>query len=191
MSVGHKEETPPPASAGGGHDEGRREPPPLRKSLLWRLVEIAIFIGVAGMLAMVTIQVTSRLLGHSVPWTEEVTRYLFIWTTFLGLAAGFRSAEHTRITLLVLCLPARLRAAAVHLYFVAGVIFFGIVAFTGWRLVVQQFHSGESSPALGIGMYLVTSAVVAGAVLAVWAHIESLYLDRRTRELVESETVPQ
>ena len=160
-----------------------------RRSRLWRAVEGAVFVGVLGMLLMVAIQVLSRLFQHSLPWTEEITRYLFIWTVFLGLAAGFRSVEHTRITLLLHMVPGRLRAAATHIYFLAGVVFFSIVAFTGWRLVVQQFQSGESSPALGMGMFTVTAAVVVGAVLSLWAHIETVYLDAGARSVLDEEAV--
>ncbi len=160
-----------------------------RRSWLWRAVYGAVFLGVLGMLTMVAIQVVSRLFQQSLPWTEEITRYLFIWTVFLGLAAGFRSAEHTRITLLLHVVPRRLRAVAAHIYFLAGAVFFSIVAFTGWRLVVQQFQSGESSPALGMGMFMVTAAVVVGAVLSLWAHIETVYLDARVRSVLDEEAI--
>ena len=160
-----------------------------RRGRLWRAVDGAVFLGVLGMLIMVAIQVLSRLFQHSLPWTEEITRYLFIWTVFLGLAAGFRSAEHTRITLLLYMVPRRLRIVATHIYFLAGVVFFSIVAFTGWRLIVQQFQSGESSPALGIDMFMVTAAVVAGAALSLLAHVETVYLDARVRSILDEEAI--
>ncbi|MCG8562244.1 MAG: TRAP transporter small permease [Hyphomicrobiales bacterium] len=156
--------------------------PGARKSLLWRGVDAAVLLGVSGMLLCVTLQVLSRLQAQSLPWTEEVTRYLFIWTTFFGMAAGFRSVEHTRITLLLTALPRSLRRVSPYLYFAAGVLFFCIVGYTGAELVVQQYRSGESSPALGLGLFLVTAAVVAGAALSVLAHFETLFVDRAARD---------
>ncbi|WP_169728814.1 TRAP transporter small permease [Salinarimonas rosea] len=156
-----------------------------RRSALWRIVDGLLLCGVAGMLATVTLQVLSRFSMSSLPWTEELTRYLFIWTAFLGLAAGFRTTEHARITLLVSSLPRSLRIVAVYLYAAAGFLFFGTVTYTGWNLVVQQFRSGEMSPVLDVGMYVVTLPVVIGAVLALWAHIESIWLDATTRNRLE------
>ncbi|PWG61529.1 TRAP transporter small permease [Spiribacter halobius] len=157
-----------------------------RLGVVWRVIEVLLFCGVAGMLITVTLQVLARLAPISLPWTEELTRYLFIWTTFLGLAVGTRSAGHARITILLLLAPARVRSWALHVYFAAGCLFFAVLGYTGLRLVLQQIRNGETSPALGIGMYLVTAAVVTGAALALWAQLESVYLDRRTRRYLET-----
>lgn len=152
---------------------------------LWRTVDVLLFIGVAGMLIAVALQVVSRLMDSSIPWTEELTRFLFIWTTFLGLAAGFRTAEHARIGVVVAIFPRVVKRFTVHLYVLAGAAFFSVVAFKGSQLVRQQFRSGESSPVLGIGMYLVTAAVVVSAVLAMIAHFQTVYRDPSMRSQLE------
>lgn len=152
---------------------------------LWRTVDALLLVGVAGMLVAVSLQVVSRLMEASFPWTEELTRYLFIWTTFLGLAAGFRTAEHARIGVVVAILPRQVKRFAVHVYALAGIAFFSVVAYKGSQLIRQQFRSGESSPVLGIGMYLVTSAVVVSAALAIIAHFQTVYRDRAVRSQLE------
>ncbi|WP_300271666.1 TRAP transporter small permease [Halomonas sp.] len=158
----------------------------IKKGPLWRGVEILLFCGVVGMLVVVTLQVVARLTPMSLPWTEELTRYLFIWTTFLGLSVGTRSVSHARISLVIGRLPRLLQRVALHMYFVASCTFFMVLAYTGWRLVMQQFYNGETSPALGIGMYLITTSVVVSALLALWALVESVYLDHRTRSYLET-----
>jgi TRAP-type C4-dicarboxylate transport system permease small subunit len=139
----------------------------------------------------VTLQVVSRLMGHSLPWTEETTRYLFIWTAFLGLAAGFRSAEHARIGIVITLLPPVLRRLLAHAYVLAGLVFFGVVGYKGFQLSMQQFRSGETSPALGIGMYLVTLPVTISAILAILAHFQSVYRDPALREQIEKGGLPE
>ena len=64
------------------------------------------------------LQVASRLLGAPVPWTEEATRYLFVWMIFLGLAAGFRTVESARVTVFIAMMPEYLRRLAVPIYVV-------------------------------------------------------------------------
>jgi len=45
----------------------------------------------AAMLVLVNVQIVCRfVLSISVPWTEEVSRLLFIWLAYLGAAVGFR-----------------------------------------------------------------------------------------------------
>ena len=45
----------------------------------------------AATLVLVNVQIVCRfVLSISVPWTEEVSRLLFIWLAYLGAAVGFR-----------------------------------------------------------------------------------------------------
>ena len=44
--------------------------------LIWRLVDGAILMAVMGMVCLIALQVGSRLIGASVPWTEELSRFL-------------------------------------------------------------------------------------------------------------------
>jgi TRAP-type C4-dicarboxylate transport system permease small subunit len=152
---------------------------------VWKVVDAVVLIGVGGMVLTVALQVISRSLGASVSWTEELTRLLFIYTAFLGMAAGFRHAEHARIAFLVAKLPRVAQQFAVHLYAVAGIAFFILVGVTGWELVRQQVDSGETSPVLGLGMYLFTLPVVASAVLAILGHVQSVYRSPRLRQTIE------
>jgi TRAP-type C4-dicarboxylate transport system permease small subunit len=160
---------------------GRVEP----SGALWKVVDAVVLVGVTGMVLTVALQVVSRSMGNSVPWTEELTRFLFIYTAFLGMAAGFRYAEHARIAFLVGKLPRAGQRIAVHLYVVAGIVFFLVVGVTGWQLVMQQFRSDETSPVLGIGMYLATLPLIVSAVLAILAHLQSVYRSPRLRESIE------
>src|SRR3954447_9825080 len=52
---------------------------------------IALF---AAILVLVNVQIVCRfVLSISVPWTEEVSRLLFIWLAFLGAAIGVREGS--------------------------------------------------------------------------------------------------
>lgn len=152
---------------------------------LWRVVDGLVLVGIAGMVVTVALQVVSRAVGASVPWTEELTRVLFVYATFLGVAAGFRHAEHARIAFLVGKLPRSGQQLAVHLYVVTTVAFFLVVGVKGWEMMVQQFGSHERSPVLGFGMYLVTLPVVLSALLAIIAVIQSVYRSPKLRERIE------
>jgi TRAP-type C4-dicarboxylate transport system permease small subunit len=150
--------------------------------ILWKIVDGVLFLGVAGMLATVILQVISRIAGHSVPWTEEVTRNLFVLTVFFGLSVGFRRVEHARMTFVLRFFPAWVQKAQLHLYFVGGALLFGVVTRQALRIVVQQFRSGEMSPASGIPMYVVSLPVLVGAVLSLIGIFQSVYLDSKTQE---------
>jgi len=58
---------------------------------------------------LVCFQVGARMLHVSVSWTDELSRYLIIVSTYFGASAAARSREHIRIELVLDLLPRWLR----------------------------------------------------------------------------------
>lgn len=139
-------------------------------------------LAMTGVIVVVLIQVASRLLGAPVSWTEEATRYLFVWMIFLGIAAGFRTVETARVTLFIDISPSFLRRLSVPIYVVSSVIFFALAAWTGWSLVKQQYVMNETAATLIVPMWLIGMVMPMSAVLSIVAIFVSL---RTRRGLIE------
>lgn len=140
---------------------------------------LAVFCTTA-MLVSVMIQICTRLMGRPVAWTEEATRFLFIWMIFLGLAAGFRRSESARVTFFIDLLPksARRLAPAVHVVVTTG--FFLLMLVTGTDLVIQQIKTSEMGSALMIPLWTVGICVPISAVLGILGVLESVLLHPET-----------
>lgn len=133
---------------------------------VWKTVDGAIFCAVFGMVILIATQVVTRVIGQSAPWTEELSRFLFIWTTFLGMATGFRHGNHPSMGILLGCFPDAVVRALRHLTPICALVFFGIVSWFGLTLIQQQIRFGEISPSLQIGMWVTTLPLIIGSVLA-------------------------
>lgn len=145
--------------------------------LIWRAVDVLLLIVVAGLVFAVSCQAASRLFGFTAPWTEELARFLFVWTAFLGMATGFRRGEHPRIVLLVAALPAGLRRLSSYLSAAATVTLFLIVGWYAAQLLIQRITFGEISPVLGVGMWVATVPVVLGSILAALGSVLAIARD--------------
>lgn len=155
---------------------------------IWRLVDAVLLTAISGMIGLIALQVISRQLGSSVPWTEELSRFLFIWTIWFGVAASFRTGQHPAVTLLTdfVTHPASRRVIDL-IPAIAAAILFAVVAYYGWDLLTQQIRFGESSPILRVGMWLATLPLVLGSVLAVvGALIHGLQGDAYTHDIKET-----
>jgi len=146
------------------------------------VTDFAAGIAVFGVLLVVLLQVSSRMAGFPVSWTEEATRYLFVWMIFLGLAAGFRTVETARVIVLIAMMPAFIRRLSVPIYVISSVIFFGLMGWTGYHLVQQQLMMNETAATLAVPMWLIGTIMPLSSILAVLAIIESL---RTRRDLIE------
>ena len=59
-------------------------------------------------LVIVSLEILGRgFLGFSLLWSEELSRYLLIWTAYMGAAAATRDGSHIRVEFLLHLLPRR------------------------------------------------------------------------------------
>jgi TRAP-type C4-dicarboxylate transport system permease small subunit len=101
----------------------------------------------------------------SVPWTEELARYLMIWCIFVGAAVAARSGALIAMDTLPDALPPRwgdcVRLAALAI----TLAFFGELIWLGWRWV--EFGQSETSTVLHAPMSWVYLALPVGAAFAI------------------------
>ncbi len=101
----------------------------------------------------------------SVPWTEEVSRYLMIWTVFLGGAVAARSGKLIGVEFVVQALAPRLGRAVKYLSLGLGLVFYTLLCVVGWQWV--EFGQSQTSPVLELPLVVINLAMVAGgAVMA-------------------------
>ena len=111
-------------------------------------------------LTLLTIQVLGRFVFHvSNSWSEEVSRYMFIWISYLTASSCVISNSHIRIDALVNVWPKKVRPA---------IIVIGLVIFTVYSVAVTVFgavytktilDAGQRSLGTGIQMWIVYAAV--------------------------------
>ncbi|MCQ4633482.1 MULTISPECIES: TRAP transporter small permease [Shinella] len=145
------------------------------------IADVAAGAACAGILVVVLIQVVGRLAGHPFPWTEEATRFLFIWMVFLGLAAGFRTVESARVVIFLVLARRLFQNLAVPIYVLSSVLFFALMGWTGLTLVRQQIMMNETAATLPIPMWVIGMVMPVSAAIAILAIFDSL---RRRRDLI-------
>ena len=94
---------------------------PWAARLLLLLTDGVTGLAVAAIVAVVLVQVGGRLLGSPLSWTEELTRALFIWMVFSGIAASMRHADAARVTVFLRYLPGVVRRCALPMYMLCTV----------------------------------------------------------------------
>lgn len=141
-----------------------------------KLFDILSILVMITVVITVLIQIIGRLIGSPAPWTEEGTRFLFIWMIFLGVGIGFRRGESARVTVFLKWMPRFIQKASKWIYSVATVAFFLFMLINGIQLVGQQFNMHEMGSALMIPMWLIGICIPVSAVLGILGVIENLLL---------------
>jgi TRAP-type C4-dicarboxylate transport system permease small subunit len=116
---------------------------------------------------LVLLQVLFRyVLNQPLFWAEEVIRYGLVWSVLLGSALVAYERGHIRIDILGALLGARARRLLDVLTRTLSWAFLVILLVAGARFVERTLF--QSSPSLGVPMWVVYAAVPVGAAIEAW-----------------------
>ena len=131
--------------------------------LAW-LVRAVIIVLLAAMVAVTATQVFFRYaLNQPLTWSEELSRYLFIWIVFLATWAAFRQGLHLGVNAVTGLLPPR--GVAVMARVIEAIILAFLVAALSAADRVLTVTAAQTSPTLGLPMHVVYAAFPVAAVL--------------------------
>jgi len=121
----------------------------------WILIMLTI-----SMFLTVTYNVFMRfVINQSVGWADELSRFLFIWTSFIGAVMAFKNDEHVGLSFMV----DRIRSSAVKraIAIFRQCLIFMLLGFITWYGYIASSTVMNVSPALSIPMsfiYLIVPA---------------------------------
>ncbi|MBY5985944.1 TRAP transporter small permease [Halomonas sp. DP5Y7-2] len=148
------------------------------KVLKWfdQYAEISICVVLmSAMTLLLAVQVFMRyVMGESLSWSEELARYFFIWLIYLGISYGAREMRHIKIDAALKLFPRPARPWVVILGDVLFLVFALYVVWTSWTVIERQMMLGQTSPAIGVPMWIVYAAPCVGFALTTARQVQSI-----------------
>ncbi len=155
----------------------------MKKILHWlddKLEEFVIVMCLIAMTLIMGIQVFSRyVLGMSLSWSEELTRYLFIWSGFLSVSYCSKKCLSIKIEQFVAIFPRRGRAIFKVVNHTFEFIFFVYMIPYAFSYMMSAVESGQVSPACGIPMYYIQAAPFVSFVLVAFRILQRWIIEFR------------
>ena len=129
---------------------------------------------VAGMVILTGMQIICRIWFTAIVWSEELTRYLMVWATFLGAGCVYRRSGHINVTLIQALFPKSLqRLMQICCHLLCGAFFIAAVLY---GIDYMGMQSRQLSAALRIPMSWVYLAIPVGCGLMAF-HVVTLLLE--------------
>ena len=121
-----------------------------------KLEEYALILSLALSVFLVSLQIIARyFINFSIPWSEELCRYLFIWQVWLGTSYAQKGEKHLKVEVFYsLIRPGGRKLIKI----ISDIIFLACSLFltcNGFSLVTTLAHRSSLSPAMEIPMYWV------------------------------------
>lgn len=149
-------------------------------SIRWLYDHFEEILSVTCMGAMVlclVVQVGMRsFTGAGVPWSEELSRYTFLWATFAAVPMVAKHAAHVRISAQFLLFPLRYRLYFRILCDLVWVVFNILIAWWSWDVIRSGIEFPELSPTLGIVRAYIEMIIPLSFIAMSWRIIENYYI---------------
>ncbi len=115
------------------------------------------------------------VLNLPLDWTEELSKYMFVWSTMLACAMYTRGRQHSTVDLLQSWLPSKPRHALQFTADVLSVVFYAIFIFGGCVLTIITMN--RLTPATQIPMGLMYLSVPVSGVFMITMTLDNMFRD--------------
>lgn len=148
-----------------------------RPSLFVRLIELLAITVLICILLLVGAQVVCRyILKVALPWTEELSRHLFIWGTFIGAVVAFFRGSHISLDSLTHRLKQRNKEKVGIFVAVFTMVFSGLLFYTGIETVIAM--RGDKAITMPFSLGLVFAVVPLAAILFIYSQLKVIIKHR-------------
>jgi len=128
-----------------------------------RFLEYVIALLLTIIVTLVLLQVILRFFGSSFTWIEELSRYLFVWSVFLGTALGIQKGAHLSVEMIVVWLSPRSREkwrAVVTIVLMLFFITLGYYAMKVYPLWTRKVSAAMKVPMSSVFLALPVSIAI-------------------------------
>lgn len=142
------------------------------------------------MSVIIGLQVIMRyVFQNSLVWSEELSRYMFIWLIYFAVSYTARREKHIRIDAAINLYPKKLRPYIEILSELIVLGFSVFIAVTAVTVFQKITWSGQLSPAMRIPMQYVYAAPLVGFVLTAIRQVQCIL--RRIKAIKNHEEVAE
>lgn len=141
------------------------------KCIKWlnqHLEETVVVVLLMAMTLIMGIQIAARyILNSSLSWTEELTRYLFVWSGFISISYGVQNNIAIRIEQFTMNLKPRIKSVILLITYVVELVFFVYMLPFAWNYFMKAYIGGQVSVACELPMWIIQISPFIGFSLAV------------------------
>lgn len=126
------------------------------------------------MTCIMGIQIISRyVFQNSLTWSEELVRYMFVWSAFLGVPFCLKHGLSIKVDQFRNMFPVKLQKALIYIDKIVILILFIILFIYSIFVVKASYISGQTSPAMQIPIWLVQLSVTVASFLCIVRSIQN------------------
>lgn len=134
------------------------------------------------MVVVIIVQVFSRqFFSYTPSWSEELSRLLLVWITFLGIAYGVKAKLHIALGLFVNMFPKSVQHIFDYLSKLLLIGFGAMMVYYGYHFIVLM--GGSTMPGTGLKSSYLYASIPVGGLFIIFYGVELLFKKGLHQEL--------
>ena len=139
------------------------------------LEETILLILLVLMTCIMGIQIVSRyVFQNSLTWSEELVRYMFVWSAFLGVPFCIKHGLSIKVDQFRNLFPIPLQKILMYIDKIIIFLLFLVLFIYSFTVVKATYLSGQTSPAMQLPMWTVQISVTVSSLLSMIRSIQNL-----------------
>lgn len=139
------------------------------------LEDTILMIFLLAMVLVLGLQVVMRyIFNSSLTWSEELTRYLFVWSTFISISFCFKHDSSIKIDQFFKLFPKKSQKLLDTMAHIIMIFFMLVLFYQAVLLTNNTMQTGQVSPAMGLPVAVVQLSTVLGFGLSIIRLIQNL-----------------
>jgi len=139
-----------------------------------KVMEVVIVLMLAAMVVITGAQIICRVFFKSLVWSEELTRYLLIWSSMLGASCVYKHGGHISVTVLQDLFPDSVKKYLKLLVHLICIALFIAVVYYGVQYFGKQTKTYQLSPSLRWSMSYIYLGITVGMGVSVFHAIDAI-----------------
>ena len=111
-----------------------------------KVCEAVIVVMLGAMVIVTGLQIVCRTWFTALAWSDEVTRYLLVWSTFLGAACTYRAGSNISISVVQEALPPKGTKVMKILVHLICLVLFAVLLYYGCRYCTRLTKTATALP---------------------------------------------
>ncbi len=125
------------------------------------------------MLIILSYQIILRYIFHGgTSWSEELSRYLFVWFVFIGMSYATLKGAHIKLEGIMNLFPKHIRKTVYNFGVIMWMILNIIVVIVGIEFCYKLLLAGQTSQGAHIKMWCIYAAIPIGFILTTFRLIQ-------------------
>ncbi|MCL2233624.1 MAG: TRAP transporter small permease subunit [Treponema sp.] len=126
-----------------------------------RIQEAIVAVFIVSITFLIFVSAIARSLNYPLNWAPDTALLLLAWVVFLGADIALRRSDFIRVDILFRRFPVKIRKFLYYLYYVAVIMFLGLLVRFGIPLAIDNYR--RTFQALEISYFWATISAPVGA----------------------------